>query len=63
MINAAQMGEKLGVKVATINAWAKANTLPAFKIGRHWMFEADDVLRVIKLNGNKLQQAMGRIPR
>jgi len=62
MINASQMGEKLGVKVATINAWA-TNTLPAFKVGRHWMFEADDVLRVIKLNGNKLQQAMGRIPR
>lgn len=63
MINAIQMSEKLGVGVPTINAWAKANTLPAFKIGRHWMFEAEDVLRAIKLNGNNLQQAMGRIPK
>lgn len=61
MIAAVEMASRLGVAKYTIEDWARTSKVPAFKIGRSWRFDPDEVMRALKLSGNKLSQAMGRL--
>lgn len=41
-VNAATVATRLGLSPATINNWAKASTMPAYRVGRSWIvFQAE----------------------
>ena len=61
MIDSAAMASRLGIAKATVEDWAKKNRIPAFKVGRWWRFDENDVLRSLKLAGNDLSSAIGRV--
>ena len=61
MIDAAAMATRLGVAKYTVEDWAKKSRIPAFKIGRRWMFDESDVIKAFKLSGNDLSRAIGRV--
>jgi excisionase family DNA binding protein len=61
MIDATAMANRLGVAKYTVEDWAKKSRIPAFKIGRRWMFEESDVIKAFKLSGNDLSRAIGRV--
>jgi excisionase family DNA binding protein len=61
VITASDMALKLGVRKKTIEDWARTARIPAFKVGRSWKFEEDEVFSALKLSGNDLSRAIGRI--
>lgn len=61
MIDATEMANRLGVAKYTVEDWAKKSRIPAFKIGRRWMFDESDVIKAFKLSGNDLSRAIGRV--
>jgi excisionase family DNA binding protein len=61
MINASDMALKLGVKKETVEDWARNSKIPAFKIGHSWRFEESEVFTALKLSGNDLSRAIGRV--
>ncbi len=61
MIDATEMATRLGVAKYTVEDWAKKSRIPAFKIGRRWMFDESDVIKAFKLSGNDLSRAIGRV--
>jgi excisionase family DNA binding protein len=61
MIDSTAMANRLGVAKYTVEDWAKKSRIPAFKIGRRWMFDESDVIKAFKLSGNDLSRAIGRV--
>lgn len=61
MIDATAMANRLGLTKCTVEDWAKKSRIPAFKIGRRWMFDESDVIKAFKLSGNDLSRAIGRV--
>ena len=61
MIDATAMANRLGVAKYTVEDWAKKSRIPAFKVGRRWMFDESDVIKAFKLSGNDLSRAIGRV--
>jgi excisionase family DNA binding protein len=65
MITVDEAAAELRLAPFTIRKYARLNIIPATKVGRSWMFDSVDALKValqVK-GGNKLQQARlrGRI--
>lgn len=61
MISATEMATRLGVAKYTVEDWARKSKIPAFKLGRFWKFDEADVLKALKLSGNDLSRAIGRV--
>lgn len=61
MINATDMAKRLGVSKYTVEQWARTNRIPAYKVGRWWRFDEAEVLMALKLSGNDLSRAIGRV--
>lgn len=61
MIDATEMATRLGVAKYTIEQWARNSRIPAFKIGRWWRFDEAEVMKALKLSGNDLSRAIGRV--
>lgn len=61
MMNATDMAKRLGVSKYTVEQWARTNRIPAYKVGRWWRFDEAEVLMALKLSGNDLSRAIGRV--
>jgi excisionase family DNA binding protein len=61
MIDSDQLATLLGVKKYTIEQWARTNRIPGFKVGRWWKFDESEVTKALKLSGNDLSRAIGRV--
>lgn len=55
LLNVAQAAQFLGVHVGTIRRWARSNLLSGLKVGIRgdWRFSKEDLLKMVKSNGNK----------
>lgn len=61
MTTASEMAKRLGITRPTLLRWASSDRVPAFKVGREWKFDEEDVVRSLKITaGNFLQQANSR---
>jgi excisionase family DNA binding protein len=61
MIDSTAMAERLGVAKYTVEQWARKSRIPAFKLGRWWRFDESEVMKALKLSGNDLSRAIGRV--
>jgi excisionase family DNA binding protein len=43
-LNSTEVAALLGISVRTVCLWAECSELPAYKVGRRWLFRRDSIL-------------------
>jgi excisionase family DNA binding protein len=55
LLNSVQVATFLGISVRTVCLWAECSELPAYKVGRRWLFRRDAIM-------NWLEQSRSHLP-
>ena len=53
IVTAKEVGQYLKLTESTIYKLASDGELPGFKIGKSWRFDMDEILKLIKIQGNQ----------
>lgn len=53
IVTAKEVGQYLKLTESTIYKLASDGELPGFKIGKSWRFDMDEILKLIKVQGNQ----------
>jgi len=60
LLTSEQLAERLHVGRIAVQRMAQRERIPAMRVGKNWLFDWDDVERVLVARGNKLQQEIAR---
>jgi excisionase family DNA binding protein len=60
LLTSEQLAERLHVGRIAVQRMAQRERIPAMRVGKQWLFDWDDVERVLVARGNKLQQEIAR---
>jgi excisionase family DNA binding protein len=60
LMTSEQLAERLHVGRVAVQRMAQQERIPAMRVGKQWLFDWNDVERVLVARGNKLQQKITR---
>jgi excisionase family DNA binding protein len=60
LLTSEQLAERLHVGRIAVQRMAQRERIPAMRVGKNWLFDWDDVERVLVAKGNRLQQEIAR---
>lgn len=60
LLTSEQLAERLHVGRIAVQRMAQRERIPAMRVGKQWLFDWNDVERVLVARGNKLQQEITR---
>lgn len=60
LLTSEQLAERLHVGRIAIQRMAQRERIPGMRVGKSWLFNWDDVERVLVAKGNRLQQEIAR---
>jgi excisionase family DNA binding protein len=60
LLTSAQLAERLHVGRIAVQRMAQRERIPGMRVGKQWLFNWDDVERVLVAKGNRLQQQIAR---